>query len=83
MADLKETSLVSKIIFFVILLYLAGSIVMLLLWVGVLPYQQAEHPYALMGFAIGSCILTLLVSSYHLFLLLIRRKRKIDLFPNT
>ncbi|MDR2480238.1 MAG: hypothetical protein LBD48_13145 [Treponema sp.] len=83
MADLKEISLFSKIILFVILLYLAGSVVLLLLWVGVLPYQRAEHPYALMGFAIISCILTLLISSYHLFLMLVRRKRKLDMLPNS
>jgi hypothetical protein len=57
---------------------------MLLLWFGALPlpYRQTEHPYALMGFAIVSCIMTLLVSSYHLFLLLVRRKRKIDKLRN-
>jgi hypothetical protein len=78
MPELKETNIVSKFLLALCVLYAAGSIVMLLLWLNIIPFRSSDHPYTFMTYAIVSFGLTLLIAGYHLFTIFIRRKRKDD-----
>ena len=71
---------VSQIIFILIILYCVSSINVLLLGFGILPYIPGVYlnPYMFIWFALASCVLTLIMSVYHLSTMLRRRKRKSD-----
>jgi hypothetical protein len=73
------SNLVARVIFVLIAVYLAASIVVLLLAIGILPLPNPyRNPYILMIIALISFALTACVSIYHLSTMIRRRKRKDD-----
>lgn len=84
MSTFKEfwsgNNLISQVIFILIILYCFSAISVLLLVLGLLPYIDGMYlnSRVLIGFAMGSFGLSLLISIYHLSTMLRRRKRKDD-----
>jgi hypothetical protein len=70
---------VSRCIFVLIVAYCVSVIAVLSMTFGIVPVEWAYfNPYLLMGFAVASFFLTVLISAYHLGNLFRRRKRKTD-----
>ena len=79
-----RSNIFSRLIFILLVLYAIGSAGFLLLIFGFAHFLPAakNNPQLLIGFAISSFLLAVLISSYHLSTLIRRRKRRTDRLDN-
>jgi Na+/H+ antiporter NhaB len=73
-----------QVVFILIILYSISSVNVLILALNILPYLPNAFlkPYALIGFAFISFVLTVFISIYHLYSMFRKRKRKTDMIPD-
>ena len=72
-----------QVVLILIILYSISSLNVLILALNILPYLPNAFlkPYALIGFAIISFVLTAFMGFYHLYSMFRKRKRKTDILP--
>jgi hypothetical protein len=76
----RNRSYLAQIIFILIILYTVSSINVLILALSIVPYLERAylHTPVLLGFAVISFVLTLVIIAYHLYTMIHRKKRKTD-----
>ncbi|GMO52131.1 MAG: hypothetical protein Pg6C_17500 [Treponemataceae bacterium] len=80
----RNRSYVAQIIFIVVILYTVSSINVLVLAMSLVPHLERSylHPASLIGFAVISFVLTVMISAYHVYTMIYRKKRKTDSILN-
>jgi Na+/phosphate symporter len=81
--DPTKKTLISQVIFILIIVYAVSSINVLLLALGVIPYLPSAYlnPYMILSFAVTSFVLTTAMAVFHLSTMLRRNKRITDRMP--